>query len=273
MDKKNFKLGVVVDVNDEYDGDRVRVHIRGIDPVNFNVEDIPYAFPMLPKMIHIKPKIGEYVYCITQDGSYNDTRQYIGPIISQPHKIEYDTITALSFLDAGITTPDVAPSTKPDNIGVQPGRDDIAILGRGNTDVILKPSEVRIRAGKTNDMITLNKENPSYIQVKHDKTNNSGSVNIVADNINLLSHKSADMFNLVDSESLITKEEYQKILEKAHQLPYGDLLIDILKIIIKAITTHVHAYNGLAPDLNQAELKKLLEYNLEQILSKNVRIN
>ena len=61
--------------------------------------------------------------------------------------------------------------------------------------------------------------------------------------------------------------------ENDRATPINKHLFTEEKIIIKAITTHVHAYNGLAPDLNQTELKKLLEYNLEQILSKNVRIN
>lgn len=275
MSKTNnlFKYGIVIDVNDEYDGDRIRVHIKGIDPIDFKIKDIPYAFPMLPKQLYIKPKVGEVVFCIVQGDSYDDDRFFIGPIISQPHKLDYDTTTSLSFLNAGVTKPDIAPSTDPENTGVQLENDDIGLQGRGASEVVVKPDEVRLRAGKSNKMKKLNKKNPSYIQVKYNKVTDSGSVNIVSDNINLLSHNSKDSFNLTDSKNLINDNEYNKILEKAHQLPYGDLLVDLLNIIIKAIITHVHAYDGLPPDLDQIELKKLLEYKLDNILSKNIRIN
>ena len=78
---------------------------------------------------------------------------------------------------------------------------------------------------------------------------------------------------VTDSNELITKEEYDNIIQKAHQLPFGDVLIDFLKILVKAFSNHVHAYPGLPPDLTQIEVKKLLEYEMDKILSKNIRIN
>lgn len=268
-----FKYGTVVSVDDEFDGDRVKVYIKGVDPIKYTLDEIPYAFPILTKLFYSKPKIGEVVICFTQNGSFDDDRFYIGPIISQPHKINNDTLSPLAFLNAGLIKPDIAPSTNPNNAGVQFDNEDVGIQGRESTDIVVKPNEIRIRAGKTLDMRTLNKENPSYLQIKYDKLSNESSVNIVSDNINLLSHKGIDRFNVVDSNDLITDEEYTKILNKAHQLPFGDKLMELLNILIKAFSSHVHAYPGLPPDLSQIELKNLLEYNLDSILSKNIRIN
>lgn len=268
-----FKYGVVVDVNDNLDGDRIKVYIKGCDPSTFTLDDIPYAFPLLPKTLYTKPKVGETVIIFTQDGTTDNDRFWIGPLISQPHKIGLDTITAQGFLSSGLIGPDIAPSTDPDNVGVGVGNDDVALQGRGTTDIVVKPNEIRIRAGKTLDMRKLNKENPTYIQTKYDRTNNEGSINIVSDYINLLSHKSIDKFNLSDPTDLINSKEYAKILEKAHQLPFGDVLVDFMNIFIKAFSTHVHAYAGLPPDLNQIELKNLLAFQLDKILSKNIRIN
>lgn len=270
---KLFKYGTVVSVEDELDGDRVKVYIRGVDPVNYDIKEIPYSFPLLPKNIYIKPKVGETVFVFVQGDSFYEDRFFIGPIISQPHKIEYDTITSQSLLSSGLINPDIPPSQNPNNSGVQLENEDVGLQGRGNTDIILKPNEIRIRAGKTLDMRNLNKENPSFIQVKYDKSNKSGHVNIVSDKINLLSHSSKNKFNLSDPKSLISDEEYNKIIEKAHQLPFGDILIDFMNIFLKAFTTHVHAYAGLPPDLNQIEMKKLLSYELKNILSENIRIN
>lgn len=268
-----FKYGTVVSVDDENDGDRIRVFVKGEDSPNFKISDIPYAFPFLPKNLYIKPKVGEMVFCFSQNGDFENDRFYIGPIISQPHKLDGDTITPLAFLQAGLIKPDVAPSTNPNNVGVRPDNNDIALQGRGNSDILIKPNEIRIRAGKSLDLRELNRENPSYIQTKYDRTDNSSSVNIVADNINILSHKSIDKFNLTDPYDLINDDEYKNIIEKAHQLPFGDVLIDFIKIFMKAFSTHVHAYAGLPPDLTQIELKNLLSYDIEKILSKNIRIN
>jgi len=268
-----FKYGTVIDVNDSLDGDRVRIHIKGVDPSKFSVNDIPYAFPLLPKTFHCKPKVGEIVLVFTKTGSYDDDRFWIGPIISQPHKIEYDTISALSFLSPGLINPDTPPSTDPNNVGVNMDSEDIGLQGRGSTDVILKPDEIRIRAGKSLDYRTLNQVNPSYIQIKFDKSANESNINLVADNINILSHKGLENFNLNDPNNLISDEEYSKILEKAHQLPFGDVLIEFLNIFIKAFTSHVHAYHGLPPDLKQTEVKTLIAYELNKILSNNIRIN
>lgn len=268
-----FKYGTVIDVQDDLDGDRVRVHIRGIDPSNYEIKDIPYAFPLLPKNIYIKPKIGETVFVFVQNDSFDDDRFFIGPIISQPHKIDYDTITSQSLLRSGLINPDIAPSQNPNNAGVQLEDEDVGFQGRGSTDIIVKPHEIRLRAGKTLDMRNFNKENQSYVQIKYDKSNKNGSINVVSDNINLLSHKGLDKFNMSDPTNLISDEEYAKIIEKAHQLPFGDVLIQFFNILLKAFSTHVHAYAGLPPDLNQIELKTLLEYDLKKILSKNIRIN
>ncbi len=268
-----FKYGTVVSVDDELDGDRIKVHVRGSDPANFKLRDIPFAFPLLPKNLYVKPKVGESVFVFTQDGSLDGDRFWVGPIISQSHRLDFDGKTSKSFLSSGLIKPDIAPSTDADNVGVQLENDDIGLQGRGSTDVILKQDEVRIRAGKSIDMRKLNKENPSYIQIKHNKSNKQGAINIVSDYVNILSHKSIDKFNLTDPNHMITEDELNKIMEEAHQLPFGDKLVELLIIMIKAFTTHVHAYPGLPPDLNQIEVKNLIEYPIDNILSKNIRIN
>jgi len=247
--------------------------VRGVDPPNYKTTDIPYAFPLLPKLINIKPKLGELVLIFTQDGSLDNDRYYIGPIISQPHMIGSDTLSPDSLLKGGFITPDVAPSKTPENRGLQPDDNDIALLGRGSADVIAKPDEVRIRAGKSKDFKILNRDNPSYIQVKHDTSENKGQINIVSNNINLLSHDSVTKFNVVDPDKLITDDEFKKILETAHQLPFGDILVKYLTVERKAFLNHVHAYPGLPPDAEQKEVKDYADFDLNTMLSKNVRCN
>lgn len=268
-----FKYGRVISVDDNMDGYRIKVHIRGVDASDFKTDDLPYAFPFLPKTFSTKPKIGEWVFIISQDGDYTKDRFWIGPIISQSHKIKSDTLTALSFLKSGIIAPDESPKKIKKNDGVNGEDDDTVMYGRDSTDVIAKPNEVQIRAGKTLDGKTLNTTNPAYIQTKYNKSLEESTVNVVADKINLLTHKGTQDFSLITPNSLINDETYAKILEKAHQLPYGDILVEFIKLFLTAFYNHVHPYNGMKPDLTQKELKKLIDFDLNTILSNNVRID
>ena len=51
-----LKTGIVVSNNDEYDGFRIKVRIYGEDDERSDGE-LPLAFPLLPKMMHILPKV------------------------------------------------------------------------------------------------------------------------------------------------------------------------------------------------------------------------
>ena len=63
-----------------------------------------------------------------------------------------------------------------------------------------------------------------------------------------------------------------EIISKAHPLPFGDRLIEFLDIFRKAFNAHTHAYSGLPPvqDINYINVN---QYNLDDILSRNIRIN
>ena len=84
------------------------------------------------------------------------------------------------------------------------------------------------------------------------------------------------MFNTTEPHNLITDETLDKILEKAHRLLYGDLLIDFLKLFIIAFKTHTHATSGTIPvvdDNLQKLITKSTDDELEKLLSKSIRCN
>ena len=267
-----YKFGKVVSVVDNQDGDRIKVYVRGEDSPNYKVDDLPYAFPLLPKHLYVKPQVGEMVFVFRQSGDSNDERFYVGPIISQPHRLNSDTLAPDAFLAGGTIAPDIAPSTIPENRGIQPDPSDIAMLGRGSTDIVQK-KEDRIRAGKSKDLKKLNDSNQTYVQVKNEPSTEKGQINIVGDKINLLSHSSTIKFNLNDPEKLITDEEFAKILKDAQQLPLGNRLVEYLDLQRKAFMTHIHPYAGMTPDLEQQELKNYIKYDLNKLLSEDIRIN
>ena len=64
----------------------------------------------------------------------------------------------------------------------------------------------------------------------------------------------------------------QKIIEQAHKLPYGDVLVDFLILFVKTFAEHTHPYPGLPP-CHTSDYINTISYDLNQILSESVRIN
>lgn len=294
LDTTIFYYGKVVSNQDELGANRIKARIVGIDD-HVNSNNISYAFPMVQKFLHVIPKVGESVLIFIPDvKNPNIDRMYIGPIISQPQMLFNDNeiYSSKSALDSGIKEAQPAPFTIPENRGVYPNIKDIALQGRDNSDIILKEKEVLIRAGQfesntaKGQIPKFNKVNPSYIQIKHDvtlkqatdktKTEIGGVINVVSNKINLLTHKDgAPRFVLNNQDDTIAEAELQKIISEAHPMVFGDNLIEFLKVFITAFINHVHPYPGLKPqDLSGVnDIDKLLEYNLDSFLSKNIKIN
>ena len=268
---------------------------------------------MLPKHINIVPKVGEGVLLFSFNSrSKTIDTMYMGPIIAQPQNLddadfELETWNGFSF---GPKKMGAAPTQRRKIRGGYPDKSDIAIQGRKNTDLILKDNEVLIRAGKfvfpedaannsrSNDEFDeklnykFNSRTQGYIQIKYNTQTNVdflrgegdskefGTVtNIVSNKINLLTHKEGSpRFNLTNQNNLISNEEMQTILATAHPLVFGDKLIEFLEIVKVAVGNHNHKYPGLTPHSEgQSEaaiaIQNMNEYDLAQILSKNIRIN
>ena len=174
-----LKTAIVVSNTDEYDGFRIKARIFGEDDEKHDSE-LPFAFPLLPKMMHILPKVGEAVIIISNSFKppYGQ-RYYIGPLIHQPQFMGYDGFLdgAFNLHDGGFSTY-VLPALhrNPEALGVLPEKNEISLLSRGETDVTLGEKEVKIRCGVrttgvTEDEVLFNKTNPTYIKLKHhDKT-------------------------------------------------------------------------------------------------------
>lgn len=278
----------VISVDDDADADRIKVRLSPEDNSK-TIDDIDYAFPLLPKMLHIKPKVGEAVLvllAITNDG--NSQRYYIGPIISQDHRLFNDPYLngADAFLRGSLRKFDVAPSTNPENNGLLPKDNDVCIRGRKNSDLQITDNDIRIKSGvklvheDDKNQMSFNEKNPGYIKIKYHLNpldgNTHSTTSIVSDKIFLLSNSSPNYFKTTDREDLITDEELNKVMEKAYRLPYGELLIDFLNTFVKAFLEHTHDFSMLPP--NQAHTstlitKKASMLDQEQMLTNTVRIN
>jgi len=304
-----IQRGKVVSIDDSDDAGRIKVRVIGVDNNKVDSETY-YAFPMLPKHINIVPKLKEAVLIFTFKSNNNKVdRMYMGPIIPQPqflNKADFD-LEAWNGFSFGVQDLGPAPTERKKIKGGYAKKEDIAIQGRKNTDLILKESEVLLRAGKfvfkgdpANNGASVdefddrlgykfNNRTQGYIQIKYNTQTNIqengtpkeyGTItNIVSNKINLLTYKNGNpTFNLANQENLISDEEMQTILKTAHPLVFGDKLLEFLKLTKVAISNHTHKYAGLSPHSEgQSESAKAMqqmnEYDLEQILSKNIRIN
>lgn len=290
----------VLDVYDEYEGLRIKVRLNGTADGTKKDEELDYCYPLLPKLLHVNPKRGETVVVLTDKlGAEGSQRYFIGPILSQPYHYYNDQhrISANSLMLDNFNNikPEAAPSRNSDNKGTLPDRDDVAILGRKNSDLILKDNEVRIRCGMKSEPIKaspnnliFNQVDPAFIQLKYftsakkDPTDNSefrSVANIVADRINLISPRDGDPIfksipdrvDLINDKTLCDDSD-DNILGCSHPLVHGDSLVAFLQQMLEIFRTHTHPFSMLPPRFNQNDTD-ILNQDLTQLISKTVRCN
>jgi hypothetical protein len=272
---KTIYYGEVISIDDESDGGRIKVRVQGLD-IQVSNENLPWAYPILPKFFHVYPQVGELVRIFIEDTKYPEkNRFWEGSIISQPQKIGFDSFySALSTTDSGVSQPLPAPKTSPDSDGVFPTKTDIALVGRINTDVILKINEVHIRAGKheNNDILKLNVKNPAEISLIYElsTTTNMFQSNaiIMSDKIALISHEGDPKFKA----ARLTAIDRNRIFEEGHPIARGDVTAQAFEILRSAIISHIHGYLNEAAD-KSAVINNLENLDFSGIYNKNIVIN
>lgn len=313
-------------LSDEADAWRLKVRLDSDG--NKDVSELPWAFPLLPKTLQCIPKVGEGVLIVNSNLSKpNSQRYYIGPIISQPQYQEMCDYglggrgPAMSLVSVSKPTTDKPLTSisrkKEITKGSFPNLQDVALIGRGQEDVVCKyrntasgkESEIDLRAGirlEPNDTtvkfikgnVVFNDQDPAYIQIKHSRNglaglksgegdNNptkyeaeskrtaNGVINVVADKINLISHKDNNRYGelICDKDNLVKDGELDQIMSTLHRAVYGDELIILLKKIVSVLQNHTHPYSMMPPTVNGTELRDLIDYPFENIISPNVRIS
>lgn len=278
----------VISIDDDSDADRIKIRLFPEDNSKTDSE-LDYAFPLLPKTFHVKPKVGEGVLVLlatTNDG--NSQRYYIGPVISQDHRLYNDPYFGGgdSYLRGSFKKFDVAPRMKSLQDGTLPNDNDILVRGRKNSDIQVTDDDIRIKSGvklvnEGNQYdISFNEKDPGYIKVKYHTTplddNSRSTTAVVSDKIFLLSNTSPNNFKTTDRKDLITDNELNNILNKAYKLPYGELLVEFLTEFVKAFVEHTHDFSMLPPNqtfTTDLISKKNVLLDQKQMLSDTVRIN
>ena len=272
------------------------------DYTDIEIAELPNCFPLLSRHLNFTPKVGELVMVFMKTPTdIHDDRFYMGPIISSPLKMDKDiSTTAQSNYSDGITdaVQDISRIPSADGIYENPGN--VVIEGRYNTDIIQRSSEILLRAGKfeNGNKLKYNSRNPGVIQIKSNfnvKTGSKGTsvTNIISDKINLLTYDGSPSFSekggmtkvnkdsgvaeYIDEDKLSNLED--GILESAHQLVFGDKLVEYLQLMRKALLNHVHNGSGNKPTdmppitIAVKDYTDKAEKLEKEMLSKNIRIN
>ena len=282
------KICEVVWIDDDTDGNRIKVRLTS-DDYQTPVEDLPYAIPFLPQMLHIKPKLHEAVLIMNAVANNGHSqRYYIGPLISQiNHIYEEPLFDATNQFDTSTNVKD--PSELRDvnkTAGATPKDDEIAIVGRKFSDVILADNDIRIRCGaKKIDTLqpktfSFNATDSAYMKLKYYEDGLPGVENckstatIVADKVNLIGNKSNDRayYSANDPNEFINDENMARLINSAHALPYGDKLVEFLTLFREVFMEHTHPFPMLPP-CQPENFVNLGKYNLKQMLSDSVAIN
>lgn len=272
---RTIYYGEVISIKDDTEGGRIKVRIRGLDN-KIGDNELPWCYPIRPKFFHAYPMVGEIVRVFLENIRYPyKTRFWEGSVISQPHKIGYDhKTTALSTTNLGHFIPEPAPTTYPDARGVYPDINDIAIIGRVNTDIILKINEVHLRAGKheNDNVLKLNVKNPAQISLVYEPISNTdeyySNTLIMSDKIALISHTGDPKFK----SARLKNEDREKIFKEGHPIARGDVLVEALKLLRKALISHMHGYSGL-PAVKDSLILELEKIDFTNILQENIVIN
>ena len=274
--------GRVADVDDTVEGGRIKVRVSAFgedvtSPLGeSSTENLTWYYPLLPRHFHILPQVGEAVIVFVQDFKNTAVKRYwLGSVVSQLQKIKYDDEST------SVRINDWSPkiSSYPDAAGVFPEKDEVALIGKNNTDIILRDNELQFRAGKheNDNVYKLNVKNPASITMTYEPLNfveqtptYQSRTLILSDKIGLISHEGNPNFKAVK----IDNTDRDTIFANAHPIARGDLVVEALQAIINAIKTHIHDNSTPVADKSGAvkELDKI-ETNLENILQKNIVIN
>ncbi len=254
---------------------------NGVLEISLTSSVIIRCAPLLPRHLYVLPKLEQGVLVISANHKKTTSTEqlhkgyWVGPLISRLSKIDNEDSEASKALIDQLNDPNFngfVENTK-NSKGLYPNDGDISLLGRGSGDLILKEKETVIRISKFKDEKNLEFNNNSigYLQLK-DNEDNSSTINVVANKINLISHNGVRNYDLTNREELITEESQKEINETAQSIVYGENLVQFLSLVKQYVQSHVHPYHGM-PSVYENSQIKLLGFKLESILNKNIKTN
>lgn len=251
--------------------------------------ELPFCVPMMPNHFHIIPIEGEMVYILLENPSDNSApRYYMGSQINSPFKLKFQSYAEANrvFKNTNFNLNKNKDSNVEAAITI-PRTGDIAIQGRTDADLILRPREVYLVAGKFDKGTTnINKTTPSNLQLiqleNPDKNDGEELIpvysqgNLTSTNINLYSIRGK--FRDTGIGAFEINEDLKSFGDLAntlHPAVFGDELIKLLDLIVRVLLNHIHTPQlPLLPTPESEEIASYtVEGNLQRIISNHIRIN
>jgi len=123
----------------------------------------PFVFlPLLPFFNKVTPKEKEFVHILFGNKNYpQQNKFYIPGPLSDPTSVRFQNFEdSKTYLSDGVNykeqpsipTESSDGATKTDSYGVIPKNEDISIMGRGTSDIVVKENSIIIRAGKSTEI-------------------------------------------------------------------------------------------------------------------------
>ncbi len=229
------------------------------------------------------------VFLILENPELNTSPRYwVGPSISSKMKLKYQSIRearkVFDYSKFGLNT---TVSTRPSQFRVWPEKSDVALMGRDDSMLLLRPREVYLSAGAFKRGTTdPNIEHPGFLQMLQFDVRPEGDFNTNPIEFSQMNASSTNI-NLYSLRGKFRKEELQQfeinddlqnfgdIALKLHPTVLGDELVKLLNLMIQFMRTHIHTPQN--PPVSDPILSKLEEYTvsgkLQDILSNHIRIN
>ncbi len=268
-------IGKVISIDDQMESMRIKVRIPEFDN-NILDTNLPICYPVHSQIFRIFPQVGESVVIMLSDikKPYND-RLWFSPIIRTYQDKEVDnTIEGNGFIGVEGYFEKKLKSVSPfasnsNSEGILPSKKDVAIVGRKNSDITLGDNKLLLRTNYVDpeDNLKLNTKNPGSLLLNYNKETKETTSVLRADNVLLLSHDGFPNF-----KSIMDEKEIEEAISKCHALPFGDILVTILKLMAKGITQHIHPFPS-EPPIKDQTIVAIRDYDYNSILSKRVKIN
>jgi hypothetical protein len=282
---KTIHMGIVKSVVKKSNLVTLKVRVNGLDN-NLSDNQLPVVYPFDSALKGVViPKKGEVVRVILSDVNtpYQD-RLWVGPVITDFLNLDgqvYPAGDRMTVNEEGFNNIYNQPhasnlSDIGDVIPNMDKADDDAVhfLSRGNVDMSFQGNSLIIRSGKYDkgDKKKKNRKNPATFQIHFSEDGEFSSINLSADLINMFTHNGNPLVPEARNGKL-TDEQIKELAEQLHPLLYGDLTLELLSLMRQVLVEdHVHPYNG-QPAIKSALVKKLQSFNLDSILSPNIKIN
>jgi hypothetical protein len=172
----NIYIAKVISVDDDKNSGKIRVFIDNVDEMKTPNDKLPLCYPLMSRIIHVMPKVGEAVLILMGSALENKKSQlsanrfWIGPLLSNCENIINDNQDVFGMLNIksaiantkNLTTDPLkvkSKNKKTTEVNIFPvdnttpplkegNLDDVTIIGRNNTDISQSDNKVTLRAGK-----------------------------------------------------------------------------------------------------------------------------